>query len=524
MPRILVADHLADEGLRILSREESLSVDHRPGPSEQDLIALIPAYEGLVVRSATRVPASVIEAGSRLKLIGRAGIGVDTIDVDAATRRGIVVMNTPLGNVSSAAEHTLALLFSCARNVARADHLMRQKRWEKGSLVGVELSGKVLGVVGLGKVGSHVARVARAAGMTVIAYDPFLSSEKAAEMGVRLVPVETVVADSDFITLHVPLNEKTKNLIGAAEFKRMKKNARIINCARGGVVDEKALHAALKSREIAGAALDVFEQEPLGESPLLELDNVTLTPHLGASTEEAQRKVAVDIANQFVSYFKSGVVENAVNIASVADPKLVPYMALAEKLGNLATQLGGNHVRQVELACLGDLAGRDTRPLTIAALKGALTPVCGDEVNLVNAAVLAQERGIRLVESRSRDLQGYVSLMTVRILSETGESTIAGTVTQESEPRVVRINQYEVDLRPAEHLLVMFYPDRPGMVGKFGTILGNHQLNIARMEVGRRARGGQAVVILTMDDAVPPAVLDEMRQAVQVEDLRAVRL
>ncbi|MBI5368559.1 MAG: phosphoglycerate dehydrogenase [Planctomycetes bacterium] len=524
MPRILVADELADEGLRLLTREEGIAVDYRPGPSEKDLLGWIPEYEGLVVRSKTKVGAAVLEAGVRLKIVGRAGIGVDTIDVEAATRRGIIVMNTPLGNVSSAAEHTLALLFAGARNIARADRTMREKKWDKNSLVGVELSGKTLGVVGLGKVGSHVARVAKAAGMTVLAFDPFLSAEKAAELGVTLAALDRIVTDSDFITLHVPLSDQTRNLIGPGEFKRMKKSARIINCARGGVIDEKALIAALAAREIAGAALDVFEREPLGDSPLLALDNVTLTPHLGASTEEAQRKVAVDIAQQFVAYFKRGVVENAVNIIAVTDPKIAPYAALAEKLGSLAVQIGGGAVSQIEVTALGELAGRDTRAVVVAALKGALTPACGDRVNLVNAGVIAEERGIRVIESKSRDLKDWRSLVTVRVVGEAGETAVSGTVAEDREPRVVRVNQYEVDLRPAEHLLVMFYPDRPGMVGKFGTILGAHSLNIARMEVGRRSRGGQAVVILTLDDPVPPAVLDEIRSAVQVEFLRAVRL
>jgi len=524
MVKILVADSLAEEGLQLLRLEDGFEVDVRLGMKEDDLVEAIPAYEGLLVRSAVKVTARVLQAGRNLKIVGRAGIGVDNIDVEAATRCGVLVMNTPFGNVSSAAEHTLALLFACARNVARADALLRQKRWERGGLMGVELSGKTLGVVGLGKVGGQVARVAKALEMRVLAFDPFLTREKAEELGIELVTFDALIEQADFVTIHTPLTDKTRDLFGAAEFKRMKKGARIVNCARGGIVNEKALAEALKEKQIAGAALDVYEKEPLGDSPLLALDNATLTPHLGASTEEAQLKVSVDVARQCIDYFKRGTIQNAVNVVGMGDAQMIPFVNLAENLGTLAGALAGGAVKRVEVTCLGEIASRDTRAVTVAALRGVLVPVCGDRVNMVNARVIAQERGISVLESRSAEAPDYVSLVTVHVETEGGRRTVNGTLRERKEPRITRIDGFDVDLKPSAIMLVMFYPDRPGMVGKFGTILGKANINIARMEVGRAVRGQQAVVILTLDDPVPAPLLDELKAATGGHDVHMVTL
>ncbi len=522
--RILVADALADAGLRILQREPMFQVDVRTGLKEPELVEAIAQYDGLIVRSTTQVTAPVLIAGTRLRIVGRAGIGVDNIDVATATRSGVVVVNTPMGNVHSAAEHALALLMSIARNVVPADRAMRDKRWEKNRLTGVELTGKTLGIIGLGKVGGHVARVARALGMGVIAHDPFLSIERARDLGVQLQDLNPLLEQSDFISIHVPLNDKTYHMIGPTEFRRMRKTARLVNCSRGGVIDEEALVASLKRNEIAGAALDVFEREPLGDSPLLHLDNVILTPHLGASTEEAQVKVSTDIAEQFVAFFRQGTCQNAVNLVSLADKRLAAWVELCEKLGGIGVQIGGKHLAGITVRVAGEIARKDPKLMTIAAVRGALAHCCGERVNLVNAILVAEERGVRVTESVTTEHPAFVSLVTVEMESEAGVKTLAGVVKDETDPHIVRFDRFEVDLKPARHMLVMYYPDRPGMVGKFGTILGNDNINIARMEVGRTGPGGQAVVLLTLDGPVPSSTLDKIRAEVHIQEIFPVLL
>ncbi len=522
--RILVADAIAESGMRTLSREPALQVEVKTGLTEAQLVAAIPEYDGLIVRSATQVTAPVLQAGNRLRIVGRAGIGVDNIDVTAATRRGVVVVNTPMGNVHSAAEHALALLLALARNLTLADRTMRARKWEKSKLTGVELTGKTLGVVGLGKVGGHVARVARALGMGVLAHDPYLSVERARDLGVQLVELGHLLEQSDFITLHVPLSDKTHHMIGAPEFRLMRKTARLVHCSRGGVVDEVALVASLRRNEIAGAALDVFEHEPLGESPLLDLDNVIVTPHLGASTEEAQVKVSQDIAEQFVAFFRSGSCQNAVNLVSLSDKRLAAWVDLCEKLGALAVQIGGKHLSGITVRIAGEIARKEPKLLTIAAVRGALAHCCGERVNLVNACLVAEERGMRVTESITNEHPAFVSLVTVELETEAGVKTLAGVVKDETEPHIVRFDRFEVDLKPSKHMLVCYYPDKPGMVGKVGSTLGNEHINIARMEVGRTGRGGQAVMILTLDDPVPAATLEKIRAELQVQETFLVML
>ncbi|HZL72184.1 MAG TPA: phosphoglycerate dehydrogenase [Planctomycetota bacterium] len=524
MARVLIADDVAEECARVL-RSGGIEVDHRGKMKPDDLRAAIPSYDGLIVRSAVKVTKEIMEAGPRLKLVGRAGIGVDNIDVEAASRRGVIVMNAPLGNVTSAAEHAFALLLANARHIARADASVRAGKWDRSSNVGVELDGKTLGIVGLGKVGGQVARYGRAFGMRVVAYDPLLVRERAEVLGVELVELDHLLEMSDFITLHLPLTEKTRGLFGAAEFRKMKRSARIVNSSRGGVLDEKALAEALKSGTLAGAALDVFETEPPPKDhPLISLPSATITPHLGASTEEAQLKVSVDIAEQFVDYFRHGVVRNAVNLTGASDPAMRPYLSLAETLGSIAAQLQAGKLKTIEVTFLGQVGGFEISAMTQAAVKGALQPVVGPEVNEVNARFTAREHGLQIIENRRKDARNYKSLVSVRVETDEGSRVVAGTVFEGPSPRVVQIDSFDIDLRPSKHMLVIAYPDVPGMVGRFGTILGNRQINIARMEVGRSGRGQQAIIMLTVDEPVPPEAIEEIRSKVQVQEIRSITL
>lgn len=524
MARVLIADDVAEECARVL-RSGGVDVENRGKLKPDDLRGAIAGFDGLIVRSAVRVTREIIEAAPQLKLIGRAGIGVDNIDVDAASRRGVIVMNAPLGNVTSAAEHAFALLLSNARHIARADASLRAGKWERSTNVGVELEGKTLGIVGLGKVGSQVARYGRAFGMRVVAYDPLLVRERAEVLGVELLEFDRLLETADFITLHLPLTEKTVGLLGAAQFRKMKRGARIINSSRGGVLDERALAEALKEGTVAGAALDVFATEPPAkDNPLIGLPSVTLTPHLGASTEEAQLKVSIDIAEQFVDYFRHGIVRNAVNLTGASDPAMRPYLKLAEDLGSIASQLQGGRMKMIEVTFLGQVAGFEINAMTQAAVKGALQPVVGAEVNEVNARFTARERGLQIVENRRKDARNYKSLVSVRVETDEGSRVVAGTVFEGPSPRVVQIDAFEIDLRPSKHMLVIAYPDVPGMVGRFGTILGNRQINIARMEVGRSGRGQQAIIMLTVDEPVPAEAIEEIRSKVQVQEIRSITL
>lgn len=525
MPRILVADAMAAEGVARLKGAAGFEVEVKTGQTEAALIEILPRFEGLVVRSATQVTAPLIEAGRNLRLIGRAGVGVDNIDVPAATRRGIVVMNSPQGNTLSAAEHTFAMLLAAARNIPRADRAMRGGKWEKKSCVGVELNGKTLGVVGLGRVGAEVARFARAFGMKVIAFDPIMTPERAKELGVTPVDLDPLCATSDFISIHTPLNEKTERLFNATRLARCKPGVRIVNCARGGIIVEEDLAAAMKSGQVAAAALDVFAQEPLGPSPLTAVETATLTPHLGASTEEAQVRVATDIADQFIEFFTTGAARNAVNIVSLRNPKLAPFVGLAETLGAINAQLADGAFRTIEVRCYGDIAiSDDARLLTVAAVKGALGAVSPEPVNLVNAELTARDCGVRIVESRSRDVRNFTNVLSVAVQTDAGRHLVAGTIFGDQEQRIVKIDTFDVDVRPSPNMLLMYYPDVPGMVGKFGTILGRNHINIARMEVGRTAPGQQAVVVLTLDDVVPPAVCEELRREAGVDVLKTVKM
>lgn len=524
MPSVLIADDVAEECKSILLQNKIDAVQIAKIKPE-DLVKEVAKYDGLIVRSRVTVTKDVIEAGKNLKIVGRAGIGVDNIDVEAATRRGIVVMNTPQANVTAAAEHTFSLLLSLARNIPRADASIRGGNWERSKFIGVELEGKTVGIVGLGRVGAAVARYSKAFGAKVISYDPFISKDRAAELGVALVEFPELLERADFITVHVPLTEKTRKLFSKNEFKKMKKTARLINTSRGGVVDEDALYQALANREIAGAALDVFEKEPPPkESRLFTLDNVILTPHLGASTEEAQMKVAVDIAEQFAEFFTSGVARNAVNVAQVPEPWLQPFVSLTSTLGMLASQLCEGRIKTIEITYAGDIANSDTRVLTSSAVCGVLKPI-SESVNIVNATFYARERQIAVVERKTREPQVYRNLVTVRMETDEQARAASGTIFEGKEPRIVSVDGYRVDVTPSQNILVLFYPDVPGVVGKFGTILGSHNINIADMAVGRSERGKKAVIFVTVDSDVPPVVLNEIRSSIQgIEFIKAVKL
>jgi D-3-phosphoglycerate dehydrogenase len=551
-PRILVADPIAAEGVAYL--RGFAAVDERHGQSAEALLEIIPRYDALVVRSETKVTAPLIAAGERLRIIARAGVGVDNIDVEAATRRGIVVVNSPLGNINAAAEHTVALLLTLARHIAPAYASLRAGRWERAHFVGAEVRGKTLGVVGLGKVGSEVARRTGdgGLGMRLIAADPYASPENARKLNVELMTLEELLPQADFLTIHTALTTGTRGLLGAEELAQLKPTARIINCARGGIVDEAALLEALNAGKLAGVALDVLTKEPPGDDvtlhALIEHPRVVVTPHLGASTEEAQVSVALDVAEQIGDVLRGGAARAAVNAPLILPEtmrQLQPWMALVEKLGRLFTQLHPGPLRRAELSVNGEIAQYDTRPLTAALIKGLLESVSDAHVNLVNAPTLAREWGLELAESRSTTAEQYANLVSLRVLPD-GADEAEDAATPVGEPyelsatiawggeRVVRVDQYATDFEPSGHILFCHNLDRPGMVGKVGTILGAASVNIGRMDVGPVAphgeakrpatNGGEALMVLSLDDAVPDDALERIRHADGIAGVESVTL
>ena len=514
MAKILITDGMAAEGIEIL-KQGGHQIDNKKLTADE-LLKVIGEYDGLVIRSATQVTPAVVKAGApRLKVVGRAGVGVDNVDLPSATAAGLIVMNAPLGNIVSAAEHTIGMVFAAARMIPQAHAKLTKGEWDKKSFTGVELDGKTLGILGLGKIGKHVAQVLGAAGMTVIAYDPFLTPEVAKSLSIESVGLDDLLKRADFITLHTPLTEQTRNLINADRLKTMKKTARIVNVARGGIIDEKALAEALKAGTIAGAAIDVFEKEPTpADHPLYGIPNCIVTPHLGASTEEAQTKVSVDIANQFNAFFGSGKIINAVNVQLRVDPAIDGYLAAAESLGAAVVQTIDEPLRGIEIIARGDLAKYDVKPLSVAALKGALAKISDQVVNFVTVDAIAKSRGISITASTEQGAAGREQLI-VKATTATGKTHLIGGTLVDGGLRVLRYNEYPIDLPIGSHLLVMEYPDRPGMVGKYGTMLGENRINIARMEVSRIDGRGDALVILTLDDPIPAPVFDAIKDAVK---------
>ncbi len=527
--QVLASDKLAEEGLSALRENPAIDLVVKTGLSPEELKEAIAGAHGLLVRSATKVTSDVIAAAPNLVAIGRAGVGVDNIDVEAATERGIVVCNSPEGNTVAAAEHTLAVMLALARNISAADTSVSGGEWKRSAFLGVELLNKTLGIIGLGKIGGEVAARAAAFGMKVIGQDPFIAADQAERIGVEIVELPELLERADFITVHVPLTKDTRHLIGRESLAKVKPGVRIINCSRGAVVDEAALAEAVRDGRVAGAGLDVFEKEPPTESPLLGLDNVVLTPHLGASTAEAQIKVAVDVAQQVLDVLQGKPARSAVNVIPVSPEALralEAYLPLAEKMGSLHGQLAEGPLRSVEITYAGQLADEDPRLLTRSFLKGLLSPIIDESVNLVNASVVAQARGLRIVESRSREPEDYVSLISARVAVDGRERTISGTLFGRSDPRIVQVDKYRVDFAPAGHMLVSMHIDRPGMIGRVGTILGDNQVNIAGMHVGRGqpGPGGLSVMVLALDGPVPSDVMEQLLQVDGIETAQLVEL
>ncbi|MFQ5877783.1 MAG: phosphoglycerate dehydrogenase [Acidobacteriota bacterium] len=510
--KVLIADRVSPSCSEVL-RRSGLEPVVRTGLRGAALLRQVAGVEGIIVRSDTRITEEVIAAARRLRAVGRAGAGVDNIDVPAATRRGIVVMNAPGENTISAAEHTLSMILALARRIPHADRSVRSGSWERSKFLGVELFGKTLGVVGLGKVGREVAARARAFGMEVIGCDPVVSEEMGSRIGVTLVSLRTILERSDFITLHTPLTEATRHLIGRAELERCRDGVRIANVARGGIIDEAALVAAIASGKVGGAALDVFEVEPPAGSPLLELDSVILTPHLGASTREAQEKVGTRIASQIAGYLKEGVVVNAVNMEGV-DPKILPatqpFRDLCERMGRFLAALTRGRVEEILVEYSGEVLDYPTRPLTASLVKGYLQDRLSDPVNAVNAMLLARESGVRVHETRAAEAQDFASLVSVTLKGRDGSRSVAGTLFGKREPRLVRLDEYHLDAIPKGAMLIVSNDDRPGMVGRIGTVLGHAEVNIAYMSLGRDRSGGRAIAILNLDAPLPAEILRDI--------------
>jgi D-3-phosphoglycerate dehydrogenase / 2-oxoglutarate reductase len=533
MARILIAEPLADAGVELLRAHHQ--VDAREHLSRQELLAAVGGVDALVVRSATRVDAEVLEAGRDLKVIGRAGIGLDNVDVASATRLGVMVVNAPQSNVISAAEHTVALILAQVRNIPQAHAALREGRWERTRFQGTELYGKTLGIVGVGRVGALVAQRLNAFGMRLLAYDPYVSRDRAAQMGVELASLADVLARADVVSIHLPKTPETVGLIGEAELAAMKRGARLVNTARGGIVDEAALAKAVGDGHLAGAAIDVFEEEPTTASPLFEQERVVVTPHLGASTTEAQDKAGVTIAEQLLLALAGEFVPNAVNVdAGPVPDALRPFLALAEKLGRLYTALAGGGTGgrgsalgggRLHIDYVGTLAEQDTRVLTLAALKGLFTPVVSEPVTFVNAPLLAAERGFEVTETKTSLSRDWVDLITLSGEGSRGQVGVAGTtVGQRDAERLVAINGIPIDMAPADHMAFLFYEDRPGVIGRVGSILGESGVNIASMQVGRRKQGGEALMALTVDAGIPAGVLERVEAEIGAHDSTFIHL
>jgi D-3-phosphoglycerate dehydrogenase len=523
--RVLVTDPIAPDGVAYL--RQHATVDVRAGLKPDELLAVIGDYEALVVRSETKVTRAVIEAGTHLRVIGRAGVGVDNIDVDAATARGIIVVNAPAGNTIAVAEHTIGLLLAVARRIPQACAALRAGLWQRSRFMGMEVRGKVLGIIGLGRIGREVARRAQGLEMRVVAFDPYVAAEHARRLGVEMLDLPALLRAADFVSIHTPATAQTRGLIGAAELALLKPTAIVINCARGGIVDETALREALEQKRLAGAALDVFEKEPPGDNPLLQLENVVATPHLAASTHEAQVSVALEVAEQVIAALDGRPTLYAVNAPIVlpeAMAVLEPYLRLCETLGEAATQLVDGQVERVEVTYAGEIAEHDTAALQANVIRGLLAPISEERVNIVNALAIARRRGLRVDERKTTATENYTNLVTVALHTDRGERTVTGTVLN-GEPHVVRIDGYWVDLVPrGDYVLLSRHVDRPGIIGKVGTLLGEADVNISSMQVGRQRPRGEALMALTVDDPIPPDVLERIRAVTGIEQIRVVRL
>lgn len=526
MSKVLVSDSIDQAGIDILS--QVATVDVKTSLSPEELVQIIPEYDALMIRSGSRITKEIIEAGTQLKIIGRAGVGVDNVDVPAATRQGVVVVNSPEGNTIAAAEHAIAMMLASSRYIPDANSSVKSGKWDRKSFIGVEVYKKTLGVVGLGKIGSHVATVAKAMGMKLLAYDPFISTERADQLGCRLVEMDLLLREADYITLHIPKTPETANLINAEALAKMKPTARLINCSRGGTIDEAALAEALKNGQIAGAALDVYETEPLGESPLTALGKeAILTPHLGASTAEAQVNVAIDVAEQIRDVLLGLPARSAVNIPGLGPDvleELRPYMQLAETLGNLVGQLAGGRVESLNVRLQGELATNKSQPLVVAALKGLLSQALRERVNYVNASIEAKERGIRVIETRDASVRDYAGSLHLEAKGSLGEHSVTGALLGDGEIHLTDLDGFPVNVPPTQHMLFTLHRDMPGIIGKLGSLLGSFNVNIASMQVGRKIVRGDAVMVLSIDDPLPDGILEEIIKVPGIRDAYTVTL
>jgi D-3-phosphoglycerate dehydrogenase len=524
MPKVLISDPMDPKAAEIF-RAGGVEVDERPGLSKEELKAIIADYDGLAIRSATKVTADLLEAATNLKVIGRAGIGVDNVDIPAATARGIVVMNTPFGNSITTAEHAVAMMFALARDLPAADASTQAGKWEKNRFMGVELTNKTLGLIGAGNIGSIVADRARGLRMKVIAYDPFLTPERAIDLGVEKVALDDLLARADFITLHTPLTDQTRNILSRENLAKTRRGVRIVNCARGGLIDEAALKEALASGQVAGAALDVFVEEPATANPLFGTPGLVATPHLGASTTEAQVNVAIQVAEQMSEFLTRGGVTNALNMPSLSAeeaPRLRPYMALAEKLGSLVGQLEGRRALGVSVEVEGAAAQLNQKPITGAVLAG-LMRVYSDSVNMVNAPFLARERGLDVREVRHDREGDYHTLVRVTVTTARGETSVAGTLFADAAPRLVDMFGIRVEAELEGAMIYIVNEDAPGFIGRLGTALGEARVNIGTFSLGRRKAGGEAVALVSVDSPVGPELVAELAALPGVKRVEPLR-
>ncbi|MGQ7794177.1 phosphoglycerate dehydrogenase [Faunimonas sp. B44] len=522
-PRVLISDSLSETAVQVF-RDRGIDTDFRPelGKDKEALLAAIGEYDGLAIRSATKVTEKLISAAGRLRVVGRAGIGVDNVDIPAATAKGIIVMNTPFGNSITTAEHAIAMLMACARQIPAADQSTQAGKWEKNRFMGVEITSKTLGVIGCGNIGSIVAERAQGLAMRVMAYDPFLSDDRALELGVDKVDLDELFHRADFITLHTPLTDKTRDIIDAKAIAKMKDGVYVVNCARGGLIVERDLRDALESGKVAGAAVDVFTEEPAKENVLFGARNVICTPHLGASTTEAQENVAIQVAEQMADYLTTGAVRHAINMPSISAeeaPRLVPFVRLAEQLGSFAGQLTESGVREIRLEYEGDVADMNTRALTAAALAGFLTPQL-QTVNMVSAPAYAKERGIRVQETRREQHGAYESYIRLTVVTERQERSVAGTVFSDGKPRIIQIKGINMEAELSERMLYITNQDQPGFIGRLGTTLGDAGINIARMQFGRDHAGGNAIALVSVDQPIAPEILTEVQALPHVIQVR----
>ncbi|MFA5388642.1 MAG: phosphoglycerate dehydrogenase [Candidatus Omnitrophota bacterium] len=528
MFKILVSDPLAQEGVDILKKVKEFQVDVKHKLPPEELKKIIKDYDALLVRSETKVTRDIIEAADNLKVIGRAGVGLDNVDLPAASKRGIIVMNTPGGNTMSTAEHAVSILLSLSRNIPQADASVKRGEWERKKFMGAEVYGKTLGIIGLGRIGTEVAKRAIAFGMKIIAYDPFLSVDKAKELGIESGELKEIFKRADYITVHSPLTQETKHIIGKEAIESMKQGVRIINCARGGIIDEAAVLEGIASGKIAGAAFDVYEKEPPAkDNPLFKSDKVVLTPHLGASTEEAQINVAVEIADSARDALLGCGIRNAVNVPCVdfeIYKILQPHINLGEKIGLLVSQLAKGRVQEIQIKYSGDVTKYNLSPITVAIVKGVLAPVLQETVNYVNSLIVAKERGIKVEEMKATMLEEYSSLISVELKTDAGVRSVSGTLFTKKDARIVKIDEFHVDAVPEGYMIVAHNIDVPGIIGMMGTIMGKNNINIASMTFGREKPGGKTLSVLNVDSAVPEKVLNEVRKDKNILDATLIKL